>query len=413
MPKVLVATALVWPNAVRLCRAFRDAGFEVGAIAVPQHPVHRSKAPDRTFDYRPKAPLESLREAIAERLPDIIIPCDDRIVGHLCALRVLGDDYTSTLIETSLGRGGVSGVIAKRGTLGEISRLPNVNVPRTDSVAGVSDLRNWVRKFGLPAVLKLDGSWGGNDVVVVRHESEIRRAFWEMKLRRSIFRGFKHYVTKRDVEALGRARSAISVQSFVPGRPANILVACWRGKVLAQIAVEVVELASPLGMATVVRVVDGVEMAAAARSICSHYMLSGLHGFDFIIEEGTGAVKLVEINPRATQIGHFNFGPGRDLAAALFEALSGRPAAWRPAIQSGDISLFPGEWRRDSQSSYLTSTFHDVPYDDADLALYYGFDLSSGPGHSSAGSALAPRWEVKAVFRGRRLRDGPRRLPSA
>jgi ATP-grasp domain len=383
MPKVLVATALVWPNAVRLCRAFRDVGFEVGTLAVPRHPVHCSKAPNRTFDYHPKVPLESLREAIAKQSPDIIIPCDDRILGHLCALRAIGDGDTSTLIETSLGRGGASGVIAKRATLGEISRLPKVDVPRTDSIASVSELRDWVRQFGLPAVLKLDGSWGGNDVVVVRRESEIRRAFCEMKLRQSVLRGVKRYVTKRDVEALRRPRSAISVQSFVPGRPANVLVACWRGKVLAQIAVEAVELASPFGMATVVRVVDGDAMVSAAGSICRHYMLSGLHGFDFMIEEATGAVKLIEINPRATQIGHLNLGRGRDLAAALFEALTGRSAARRPPIPSGDISLFPGEWRRDSQSSYLTSTFHDVPHDDVDLALYYGFDLSGISVHST------------------------------
>ena len=246
MPYVLVAAAILWPNAVRLCRAFREVGFEVGAIAVPQHPVHRSNAPDRTFEYRPKAPLDSLREAIAERRPDIIVPCDDRIVSHLCALRALGEDNTSTLIETSLGLGGASGVLAKRATLGEISRLPDVDVPRTDSIASVSDLRTWVRKFGLPAILKLDGSWGGNDVVVVRHELEIRRAFWAMRFRQSVLRSVKHYVTGKDVEALSRLRSAISVQSFVPGKLANATVACWRGKVLAQVAVEVVELASPL-----------------------------------------------------------------------------------------------------------------------------------------------------------------------
>jgi hypothetical protein len=380
---------------VRLCRAFREVGFEVGAIALPQHPVHRSKAPDRTFEYCPKAPLDSLREAIAERKPDIIIPCDDRIVGHLCALRAMGDENTSTLIETSLGHGGASGVLAKRATLGEISRLPDVDVPRTDSVATASDLRDWVRKFGLPAILKLDGSWGGKDVVVVRHESEILRAFWEMRLRQNVLRGFPQYITKRDVEALRRRRSAISVQSFVPGKPANATVACWRGKVLAQVAVEVVELASPFGAATVVHVVDGEAMAAAARSICGHYMLSGLQGFDFIIDERSGAPKLIEINPRATQIGHFNLGPGRDFAAALFEALSGRSAAWRPLIQSADISLFPGEWRRDSRSPYLKSTFHDVPRDDAELALFYGLDLSGGPSHSDAGRALAARWRSK------------------
>ena len=391
MPYALVAAAILWPNAVRLCRAFREVGFEVGAIALPQHPVHRSKAPDRTFEYRPKAPLDSLREAIAERRPDIIVPCDDRIVSHLCALRALGDSDTSTLIETSLGLGGASGVLAKRATLGEISRLPDVDVPRTDSIASVSDLRTWVRRFGLPAILKLDGSWGGNDLVVVRHESEIRRAFWAMRFRQSVLRSVKHYVTGKDVEALSRLRSAISVQSFVPGKLANATVACWRGNVLAQVAVEVVELASPFGAATVVHVVDGEAMACAARSICRHYMLSGLQGFDFVID-GSGATKLIEINPRATQISHFNLGPGRDLAAALFEAVSGRSAAWRPPIQSADISLFPGEWRRDPQSSYLTSTFHDLPYDDADLALYYGFGGSGAPGTAAAaGSTLAPR----------------------
>jgi hypothetical protein len=389
-----VAAAILWPNAVRLCRAFREVGFEVGAIAVPQHPVHRSKAPDRTFQYRPKAPLDSLREAIAERRPDIIVPCDDRIVSHLCSLRALGDDDISTLIETSLGLGGASGVLAKRATLGEISQLPDVDVPRTDSIGSVSDLRIWVRRFGLPAILKLDGSWGGNDVVVVRQESEIRRAFWQMRFRQSVLRSVKHYLTRKDVEAMSRLRSAISVQSFVPGKLANATVACWRGKVLAQVAVEVVQLATPLGAATVVHVVDGEAMAATARSICSHYMLSGLQGFDFIIDERSGATKLIEINPRATQISHFNLGRGRDLAAALFEALSGRSAAWRPPIQSADISLFPGEWRRNSQSPYLTSTFHDAPYDDVDLALYYGFDLSSGPvpaaqaGPSPKGSGL-------------------------
>ena len=394
MPYVLVAAGILWPNPVRLCRAFREVGFEVGAIALPGHPVHRSKAPDRTFEYRPKAPLDSLREAIAQRKPDIIIPCDDRIVGHLCSLRALDDDDTATLIETSLGSGGASGVLARRATLGEISRLPKVDVPRTDSVANVSDLQDWVRRFGLPAMLKLDGSWGGNDVVVVRQESEIRRAFWEMRLRQSVVRGFKRYLTNRDVEALSRGGS-MSVQSFVPGRPANATVACWRGKVLAQIAVEVVELASPFGAATVVHVVDGEAMAAAACSICSHYGLSGLQGFDFIIDERTGAAKLIEINPRATQISHLNLGPGRDLAAALFEALSGRSAAWRPPIQSTDICLFPGEWRRDSRSPYLKSTFHDVPRDEPELALFYGLDLSVGPSHSDAGHALAARWRPK------------------
>jgi hypothetical protein len=386
MPKVLVASALIWPNAVRLCRAFRDVGFEVGAVATPDHPVHRVKAPHRTFSYHQRSPVESLREAIAKHGPDMIIPCDDRVLGHLCELRAMGDGDIAALIETSLGRGGASGVISMRATLGEISQLPDVDVPRTDSVASIYDLRNWVRNYGLPAVLKLDGSWGGRDVVILRHESEIRRAFLEMRLRRSVLRDLKRYVFDRDAEALrlGRA-SAISVQSYVAGRPANLAVACWRGKVVAHVAVEVMQSAAPFGMATVVRFVRGDAMVAAARSICSHYNLSGLHGFDFLSEDKSGAAKLVEINPRATQIGHFSLGPGRDLAAALFEVLSGDSVACRSPIQYRNVSLFPGEWQRDRHSSYLTSTFHDIPTEDAELALYYGIGLSNAL--RAAGSA--------------------------
>ena len=169
------------------------------------------------------------------------------------------------------------------------------------------------------------------------------------------------------------AEWAISVQSYVAGRPANVAVACWRGKVVAHVAVEVMQSAAPFGMATVVRVVDGDAMVATARSICSHFKLSGFHGFDFLIEDESGAAKLIEINPRATQIDHFSLGPGRDLAAALFEVLSGDSVACRSPIQYRDVSLFPGEWQRDRHSSYLTSTFHDIPTKDAELALYYGF----------------------------------------
>ena len=262
-----------------------------------------------------------------------------------------------------------------------------MDIPRTDNVGSVSDLQDWVHDFGLPAVLKLDGSWGGIDVVVVRHGSEIRRAFWEMRLRQSVFRGLKRYLIEQDVEALRlRPKPAITVQSFVAGTPANIAVACWRGEVVAQIAVEAVELASPFGVATVVRVVDGDAMVGAARSVCRHYMLSGLHGFDFVIEKGSGAVKLIEINPRATPIGHIPLGPGRDLATALFEVVSGCPAPCRPHFEPRDICLFPGEWRRDPQSRYLTNAYHDVPTDETDLARYYGFDLSNtyGPLRVSA-----------------------------
>ena len=53
--------------------------------------------------------------------------------------------------------------------------------------------------------------------------------------------------------------------------------------------------------------------------------LSGLCGFDFMQEANTGKAYLIEINPRATQVGHLTLGGGRDLPAALYGAVTGQP----------------------------------------------------------------------------------------
>ncbi len=378
MPKVLVAGALMCPNAARLCRAFRDVGFDVAAIGVAKNPVHIAKGPDRTFVYQPKLPLDSLREAVMTYRPDLIIPCDDRVLGHLRALWQIGGAEIATLIETSLGRGGADGVLAPRGTLAEIGRLSDVNVPQTDTVASPADLRAWARKHGLPAILKLDGSCGGAGVTIIRKESELRRAFLTMRLRRSVIRSLKRYLIDRDEEALAVGpRRAISVQALVPGRAANAAVACWKAEVVAQIAVEVVQSAGPVGIATVVRVTDGDSMVATARSICREFELSGFYGFDFIIDAESGIAKLIEINGRASQICHFPLGPGRDLAAALFRVVSGgREVACRRALTDTEIAMFPQEWNRDRRSTHLSSAFHDVPTEDPEFARHYGYDLS-------------------------------------
>jgi hypothetical protein len=302
MPRALLASALMWPNIVRLSRAFLEVGFVVGAIANESHPIHRSRAPHRTFSFRPTAPLQNLGKAITAFRPDIVIPCDDRAVGQLLRLRALGSADLVALIETSLGRGGATGALSSPGVLAELNELPDVKAPRTNVVATAAELRSWAGQHGLPAVLKLDGRWGGRHVAFVRDQRDIAHAFLLMRMRRSALRRMKRLVFDWDFEPppFGQI-PLITVQSFVAGRPANLAVACWRGRVTAQIAVEVVCSLGPFGNASVVRVMDGEAMLAAARSICGHYELSGIYGFDFVIEAGSEIPYLVEINSRATQ----------------------------------------------------------------------------------------------------------------
>ena len=119
---------------------------------------------------------------------------------------------------------------------------------------------------------------------------------------------------------------------------------------LACIAVEALETRTPTGVATIVRVRDDSLMENAARKVSAALGLSGLHGLDFILARETGEPWLIEINGRPTQTAYLRLGPGADLAAGLYSAVTGslpRPAGSFKAQQV--ITLFeqPSEtWPR-------------------------------------------------------------------
>jgi hypothetical protein len=118
------------------------------------------------------------------------------------------------------------------------------------------------------------------------------------------------------------------------------------------------------------RWIDNVDMSAAAEKIVRRLKLSGLHGFDFVLEAQSGNPYLIEMNPRATQVGHLTLGPGRDLASALYTALSGIETEAAPKVTDKDtIALFPQEWLRDPASAFLQSAYHDVPWEEPELLL--------------------------------------------
>jgi hypothetical protein len=122
------------------------------------------------------------------------------------------------------------------------------------------------------------------------------------------------------------------------------------------------------GPATVLRLIDNAEMSIAAERMARRLNLSGLHGFDFMLEAQTGNAYLIEINPRSTQVGHLTLGLGRDIPAALYSAVSGQPACPAMKVTNDDtIALFPQEWIRDPASTFLQSAYHDVPWDKPEL----------------------------------------------
>ena len=371
-------TTTNWVPTARLALALANAGFRVEALCPSGHPLGKTNAANRMHSYQGLSPLGSLVRAIAVSKPDLVLPGDDLATRHLHELygrREPDSSHATTLgplIERSLGSPDCFPIVHSRAAFMERAREEDIRIPETAAVETSAEVKNCVERVGLPAVLKADGTSGGEGVRVVRTVAEAQRAFRKLQAPPLLARSLKRALVDRDQTliwpSLLRHRPAISVQAFVMGHEATSTVVCWKGSVLASLHFEVLRKSTAAGHATVVRLIENSEISAAVEKIVRRMSLSGFCGFDFMLEAKTGNAYLIEINSRATQVGHLTLGAGRDLPAALYCAVTGHPKPVVPALtENPTIALFPHEWARDPQSEFLRTAYHDVPWETPEL----------------------------------------------
>ena len=301
-----------------------------------------------------------------------MIPADDPAICHLYALhqrdlhRGAKGSRLAILMERSMGSPEGYPILADRAASMRVAVEVGVAGPETEVLSSLDHLKKWIERMGLPTVLKANQTSGGDGVRVVRTMKDAESAFRNLQAPPLIARAMKRALVDDNwalvKPSLLRHRSVVNGQKFVEGCEGTSVVACWQGAVLASMHFEVIYKRNASGPATVVRVIDNDEMTNTARTIAARLKLSGIHGFDFMLQAGTRKPYLIEINPRATQLCHLTLGPGRDLPAALFAALTGKMVAPSQKLTDNDtIALFPQEWIRDPQSSFLRSAYHDVP----------------------------------------------------
>lgn len=374
----LIATTTNWVPTARLALALAQAGFRVEAFCPNGHPVSKTDAVSRVHPYQGLTPLRSLAHAIAASKPDVVVPGDDLATRHLHELYSQRESYSANavelgaLIERSLGAAEAFSVIQSRAAFMDLAREEGIRIPRTEIIHSAEDVNNWVERFGLPMVLKADGTSGGDGVRMVRTSAEAQLAFRKLQAPPLLARAVKRALVNQDRTllrpALLRRRPELSAQTFITGHEATSTVACWKGTVLANLHFEVLRKCNAAGHATVVRLIDHAEISTAVEKIVRRMGLSGLCGFDFMLEASTGNAFLIEINPRATQVGHITLGAGHDLPAALYGAVSGQASHVSPAVTANDtIALFPHEWARDPKSEFLRTGYHDVPWGTPEL----------------------------------------------
>lgn len=377
-PTVLLASTCRWFSAARLAIAFQAAGCAVDLVAPNGHPATRTRALRATHRFRGTAPSASFHAAIRRAAPDIVLPCDD--LAALCLHRLYREierqpgSHAAVLamLTRSLGPAANFPTIDSRSALIAVARAHGVRAPETAAIESEAALLEWIRTSGLPAVLKSDGSAGGSGVKLVRTEPEARLAMRALTAPPLAARAVKRALFDQDrtllLPTLRRTRPTLNAQRFVPGRDATTSIAAWEGEVKALISVSVERTQSENGPASVLRVIEHAEMCSAAVTLARELNLSGLYGFDFVLEVATGHAHLIEMNARGTQTCHLPLGTGRNLPLALASMLRGEAIPESASVTDRDlIALFPQEWVSHPDSPYLAAAYHDVPWSEPAL----------------------------------------------
>lgn len=353
------------------------SGFLVDVVCPRNHPVLRTRAFQGVYRYSGIAPLAALSGAIAASKPDIIIPGDDLVAQQFHELYYREErsgreaSKLSVLIGRSLGDPAAFRTIDSRIAFLDVARAEGVLIPDSFAFSDSTATEAWIHEQ-IPAVLKADGTSGGDGVKIVTTHDDFRRAMKKLQAPPQLARAIKRALVDYDWTLLWpsvlRRCFPVCGQRFIAGREATSAVACWNGEVIAALHFELLKKADAAGHGTVMRAIENPDMSTATKKMAQRLRLSGLHGFDFMVENGSERAYLIEINPRATQVGHLTLGAGRDIPAALYGAVTGSPVSPAAPVTDRDtFALFPQEWIRDANSPYLRNSYHDVPWEEPEL----------------------------------------------
>lgn len=367
---ILIATTH-WPFVTRLCLVLRRQGFDVLVIAPKRHAVHKMKdLRTKLFGVRHDDVLASIVETGRQAF---LIPTDDIAIRYLHDLyrRVLLADTEiakslAKVIRRSIGDETAFPMARKKSAFVSLAHGEGVRVPECYMSGRPKDLLGKVTGSPLPVIVKQDDSFSGRRVRYAETEAQMVDAllYLHRRTRLSAARVWSTaFLCPTRFARPGEEKPPeVSVQQYIEGTPANRLVLCRDGKVLAGLNVEVLQTLHPNGPASVVRLLENCEMEEAVGKMVRRLRLSGFAGFDFMLDHA-GKAYLLEMNMRPTQIAHLAFDSSTDLIGALSRWLLDRKTATPtpPCPPSQAIALFPEGIGRAISAPQFRSAHHDVP----------------------------------------------------
>jgi hypothetical protein len=377
--RILIVATTWWPSAAYLAMAFQRAGASVYCLTPTGNPVRKLNFVKGGLTYSARDPVKSLVVATTTFEPSVIIPMDDRAVVHIHSLyarcEALSPDIARairSMIERSLGLPSGYKISGTRYPFLEAMRSRGIITPSGAELLSASDVRAWCASQPPPWVIKAEGSWGGSGVLIVETIAEAEKAYEELSAPLAFHKALRFLLVDRDpftlTRFLRRKKRNVMAQAHIRGTQVTCMAASWEGRLLGIVIAEVLSTQGRVGASTFLRLTDNPQVEAAASVVAEHLGLSGFFGLDFILEDETDRCLLIEMNPRATQLGHIR-ARGADLATRLCAA------AGMDVFVSDDlpdhselIAVFPQCLRfAESAGEGWEFALEDIPWSQPDL----------------------------------------------
>lgn len=377
-PVVLIYATLCWPLAARLATCFRDLGCRVHSICPPAHPLHFVRGIERCFSIRSWSVQHSLIEAIGAAHADYVLPMDDRAVWQLHALAASHPQYRE-LVVRSLGSSKSFEIVRSRVSLLSLAESLQIRIAQTALLRSLDETTHYSKSWSYPALVKRDGTSGGRGVTIVETPNELLDAYHRLRRNLSMLARMKRRLVDGDVLAFARTSALpsqeISLHKFVAGTPANGMYSCFQGELLASLQVRTICAQHVTGAALIVERINDPRIEEAGRKLAKALSLSGFFGLDFLLESISGHPYLLEMNPRATQLGHLQLENQRDattLAETLWLAWTGNRSPQLVALPAPTnlprrIAFYPQALALGANNSLVTSAWLDRPDQEPEL----------------------------------------------
>ncbi len=375
---LIIATNKYWPGISRLPAGLKRAGFQTYALCPRGSFLSYSNFLEGsiffpTFTYsRSKFFYALALLSIFWFKPDFIIPGDEEALLVMQNLRKLFCKFnifstTFIVLDRSLPSADYDNMLFSKAQLMSRCEVWNVSVPKNISVKNEIQLLAAAEKIGYPVVLKIDAGYGGAGVHICETEAELIQKFKDEK-KHSLIQKIKFKFKDLFFVTIFKQNSGISIQQFLNLERGHCSFIAVDGVKLANNAM-ITKTSHPgrTGPSSVSAGINNLDVTSFAKKIISEIKYSGFGSFDYMYDSEKNKIYIIELNARPTPWAHYSSEiVSNDLCQILFDHLNKNEIKINP-FKDYTIALFPNEKKRDPNSPYLKSAFHDVPVNDERL----------------------------------------------